>query len=53
MNKGWTYYNHAMVPTCAPHEVPDLMPIKDKSIWKSGGGDSAISQMDYGLGLRI
>lgn len=52
MNKGWTYYNHAMVPTCAPHEVPDLMPIKDKSIWKSGG-DSAISQMDYGLGLRI
>ena len=33
----WKYYNHAAVPTTAPHEVPDLTPIKDGSIWKIGG----------------
>ncbi len=32
---GWRYYNHAAVPTCAPHEEPNLEPIKDGSIWKS------------------
>lgn len=36
--KGWKYYNHAAVPTCAPHEMPDLTPIKDGTIWKIGGG---------------
>ena len=36
--KGWKYYNHAAVPTCAPHEMPNLTPIKDGSIWKLGDG---------------
>lgn len=37
--KGWKYYNHAAIPTCAPHETPDLTPIKDGTIWnKLGGG---------------
>ena len=36
--KGWKYYNHAAVPTCAPHEMPDLTPIKDGTIWKLGDG---------------
>lgn len=31
--KGWKYYNHAMLPTCAPHETPDLRSVKDGSIW--------------------
>ena len=34
---GWKYYNHAAVPTTAPHEEPDMAPIKDGSIWKLGG----------------
>lgn len=35
---GWKYYNHAAVPITAPHETPNIAPIEDGSIWKSGGG---------------
>ncbi len=35
---GWYYYNHAAIPTTAPHENPDISPIKDGNIWKIGGG---------------
>ena len=35
---GWKYYNHAVVPTCAPHEMPDLAPVRDGRIWSLGGG---------------
>lgn len=38
MIKGWKYYNHALISTCAPHEVPDLSVIKDGSAWKKLGG---------------
>jgi len=34
---GWKYYNHAAIPTCAPHEVPDLTPVKDGRIWHIEG----------------
>ena len=34
----WKYYNHAVIPAVEPHEKPDLACIKDKSIWKVGGG---------------
>ena len=30
----WKYYNHAMIPTTAPHEIPDLQVLKDGAIWK-------------------
>lgn len=33
----WKYYNHAAVPTTAPHEKPDLTPLKDGSIWNIDG----------------
>ncbi len=36
--KGWEYYNHAAIPTAAPHENPDLAALHDKSIWKIDGG---------------
>lgn len=37
--KGWTYYNHALVPTCAPHEEPDLEKLSDAGdVWMSGRG---------------
>lgn len=35
--EGWRYYNHAAIPTTAPHEDPDLTPIEDKSIWQLDG----------------
>lgn len=36
--KDWKYYNHAVIPAVEPHEKPDLSCIKDRSIWKVGGG---------------
>lgn len=33
----WKYYNHAVIPTTAPHEEPDLKPVKDGSIWNIEG----------------
>jgi len=35
--EGWKYYNHAAIPTTAPHEQVDLMPIQDGSIWNIKG----------------
>lgn len=34
---GWKYYNHAAIPSTAPHEVPDLSPLTDGSIWNIEG----------------
>lgn len=34
MDKEWEYYNHALVPTTAPHVVPDISWMKDKKRWK-------------------
>lgn len=34
MNNGWRYYNHAIVPNCAPHEIPETESVTDGSIWK-------------------
>ena len=30
---GWRYYNHAMIPTCAPHEEADLSVVESGEIW--------------------
>ena len=30
----WRYYNHAIIPNCAPHETPDLTPVSNGDIWK-------------------
>ena len=35
--QGWKYYNHAAIPTCAPHENADVAPIEDGSIWDLNG----------------
>ena len=34
--EGWTYYNHAAIPTVYPHEMSDLAPIESGDIWKLG-----------------
>lgn len=36
--QGWRYYNYAALPTTAPHEVVDISPIKDGSIWRMPEG---------------
>lgn len=34
----WSYYNHAIVPTTAPHETVDESMVDSKNFWKSVGG---------------
>ena len=34
---GWTYYNHAAIPACWPHEEPDITPVRDGSVWSMNG----------------
>lgn len=44
MIDGWRYYNHAVIPTCAPHEEPNMVPIKDGSIWKAFEGKPLLAR---------
>lgn len=30
----WICYQHVMIPTCAPHEEPDLSPVQDGTIFR-------------------
>ena len=32
--KGWHYYNHALLPDCAPHEKVDTEVLQTKTFWK-------------------
>ena len=38
MNNEWEYYNHALVPTTAPHMEPDVSWIRNKKVWKEFAG---------------
>ncbi len=38
MEKEWEYYNHALVPTTAPHVTPDTSWMKDRKKWKELAG---------------
>lgn len=31
---GWKYYNHAVIPTCGPHEKTDVSRVYDGSVWR-------------------
>ncbi|MCL1850091.1 MAG: hypothetical protein FWF70_01595 [Bacteroidetes bacterium] len=31
----WRYYNHALLPNCAPNEDAEIEQLKDKTIWKA------------------
>ena len=35
----WCYFNHAIIPTTAPHEVVDESPLQVKGFWKSIQGE--------------
>lgn len=41
---GWRYYNHAAIPSIPPHANPDTRPIKDGTIWRSGGGTPLLAR---------
>ena len=43
---GWKYYNHAAIPTVAPHEPVNIQPVKNGTIWRMGGGYSFAGSMD-------
>ena len=40
--EGWKYYNHAAIPTTAPHEPVNIKPINNGSIWQMGGGGTPL-----------
>lgn len=37
-NMQWRYYNHALLPTCAPHEMADTSALTDASLWTANSG---------------
>ncbi len=41
---GWEYYNHAALPTTAPHERVNMEPIDNGSIWKIGNGKAFLAR---------
>ena len=49
---GWKYYNHAAVPTTAPHEPVNMEPIKNGEIWKTGGALLARWTSDWDCGYE-
>ena len=53
MIKGWKYYNHALISTCAPHEMADLLSIKDGSIWKKLGAMLFLHDGHQNMTMRI
>ena len=42
--EGWKYYNHAAIPTTAPHEPVNIKPINNGSIWQIGGGTPLLAR---------
>lgn len=38
MNQEWEYYNHALIPTTAPHVTPDVSWMKDRKKWRELAG---------------
>ena len=40
----WKYYNHAMVSARMPHQVPDLTPLQDGSLWENQEGTPLLAR---------
>ena len=49
---GWKYYNHAAIPTTAPHEPVNMEPIKYGEIWKIKGALLARWTSDWDCGYE-
>lgn len=52
--EGWKYYNHAAIPTTAPHEIPDTHPVENGKVWKIDGGRPLLARWtsDYDCGCE-
>lgn len=44
MVEGWRYYNHALLPDCAPHEIPNTSQINDKEFWENSTGKALMAR---------
>lgn len=42
MENGWRYYNHAMIPMCAPHECTEEAPLRNGAIWTMATGGTPL-----------
>lgn len=52
MLPSWECYQHMMIPTCAPHEEPDLYPVKDGTIFHGGEPILARWTTDFDCGYE-
>lgn len=52
MPSNWTCYQHMMLPTCAPHEEPDLLPLQDGSVFNGEKAVLARWTTDYDCGYE-
>ncbi len=50
----WHYYNHALLSSLSPSEVPDVEELNDKNTWKIGGGHPLFARWtsDYDCGYE-
>ena len=44
MISGWRYYNHALLPDCAPHEIPDITGMNSREFWTNRSGLAALAR---------
>lgn len=42
----WKYYNHALLPTIAPHEKVDELVIIQGKLWRKKWGGTITNKMD-------
>ena len=42
--EGWKFYNHAAIPTTAPHEPVNMKPIENGNIWQIEGGTPLLAR---------
>lgn len=43
-NNGWIYYNHALIPCTAPHELPEVDSLNHKETWKRQEGNAVLAR---------
>lgn len=51
---GWKYYNHALIPTCEPHDTPDTFVLQNDELWDSEGKRPLLARWttDWDCGLN-
>lgn len=52
MVDGWRYYNHALLPTCAPHEITDVSRLNEKVFWSQTPGNAILARWTSDFDLK-